>query len=40
LRTGQDTQLEHRLIADEIKQTLIEVFPNTAEALNWKNLID
>ena len=36
LRSGQDTQLEHREIAIDIKNIIIDLFPNTSEALNWK----
>jgi thymidylate synthase (FAD) len=36
LRSSEDTQLEHREIAISIKDKLIEIFPNTSEALNWK----
>jgi len=35
LRTEEDTQLEHRDIALNIKKSLSEIFPNTSEALNW-----
>ena len=37
LRSGNDTQKEHRSIAKEIKQTLILNFPNVSEALGWYN---
>jgi thymidylate synthase (FAD) len=40
LRSGEDTQLEHREIALAIKDTLIDIFPNTSEALNWKKSVD
>lgn len=36
LRSSEDTQLEHREIAITIKDNLINIFPNTSEALNWK----
>ena len=36
LRTGEDTQKEHRDIANAIKNIFIEQFPNISEALNWK----
>jgi thymidylate synthase (FAD) len=35
LRTAEDTQKEHRDIANGIKQLFIENFPNIAEALEW-----
>ena len=35
LRTEEDTQLEHRDIALNIKKSISEIFPNTSEALNW-----
>ncbi len=35
LRTQEDTQLEHREIAEEIKQIFIEQFPTVSEALGW-----
>lgn len=38
LRSGQDTQLEHREIAIDIKNIIIDLFPNTSEALNWKKI--
>jgi thymidylate synthase (FAD) len=40
LRTSEDTQEEHRQIANAIKESLIEIFPNTSEALNWKQKLD
>ena len=40
LRSGEDTQLEHREIAISIKDILIDLFPNTSEALNWKKSVD
>jgi len=40
LRSQEDTQLEHRMIANDIKQTLFNLFPNTSEALNWKMPLD
>lgn len=36
LRTHTDTQLEHREIAEEIKEIFIEQFPVVSEALGWK----
>ena len=36
LRTEQNTQKEHRVIADECKKIFIEQFPIIAEALQWK----
>jgi thymidylate synthase (FAD) len=36
LRTEQNTQKEHRIIADECKNIFIEQFPIIAEALQWK----
>ena len=35
LRTKQDTQKEHRVIAEEIKKIFVKEFPVTACALNW-----
>lgn len=35
LRTKEDTQKEHRIIADEIKKIFIKEFPVTSCALNW-----
>ena len=35
LRTQQDTQKEHRDIAEAIKKIFIKQFPNTSEALDW-----
>ena len=35
LRTKEDTQKEHRMIADEIKKIFIKEFPSTSCALNW-----
>jgi thymidylate synthase (FAD) len=37
LRTQEDTQKEHREIAEAIKDTFINIFPNISEALNWKS---
>lgn len=39
LRCAEDTQKEHRMIANEIKSTFIEQFPNISEALGWKKTI-
>lgn len=35
LRTGNGTQLEHKQIADEIKQIFIKELPIISKALNW-----
>jgi thymidylate synthase (FAD) len=35
LRTKEDTQKEHRIIAEEIKKIFIKAFPATSCALNW-----
>lgn len=35
LRAEENTQKEHRDIANEIKKIFIEQFPNTSEALEW-----
>jgi thymidylate synthase (FAD) len=35
LRTKEDTQKEHRIIAEEIKKIFIKEFPVTSCALNW-----
>jgi thymidylate synthase ThyX len=35
LRTKEDTQKEHRIIAEEIKKLFIKEFPITSCALNW-----
>lgn len=37
LRCADDTQLEHRIIANNIKEIFIINFPNISEALKWKN---
>lgn len=36
LRTEENTQKEHRDIANAIKNIFIEQFPDTSEALDWK----
>ena len=36
LRTEENTQKEHRDIANKIKEIFIEQFPNTSKALEWK----
>lgn len=36
LRTGNGTQLEHKEIADSIKQLFIEQLPAVSAALGWK----
>jgi len=35
LRCSEDTQLEHRIIANDIKDIFIINFPNISEALKW-----
>jgi len=35
LRANKDTQKEHRLLAVQIKNRLIEIFPNISMALGW-----
>jgi thymidylate synthase (FAD) len=35
LRTQEDTQKEHRIIAEQIKKIFIREFPVTSSALNW-----
>ena len=35
LRTKEDTQKEHRLIAEDVKKIFIKEFPITSCALNW-----
>ena len=35
IRAGIETQLEHRLIAEDCKRIFAEQFPNIAEALEW-----
>lgn len=35
LRTKEDTQKEHRIIAEEIKDIFTEQFPNVSESLEW-----
>lgn len=37
LRAKEDTQKEHRIIAEQIKEIFIQNFPVVSEALNWKN---
>ena len=36
LRTEENTQKEHRDIANAVKKIFIEQFPNVSEALEWK----
>jgi thymidylate synthase (FAD) len=36
LRTEENTQKEHRDIANEIRKIFIDKFPNVSEALGWK----
>ena len=36
LRCSEDTQVEHRNIANDIKKIFIDNFPNISESLNWK----
>lgn len=38
LRAEQNTQKEHRIIADECKNIFIEKFPIISEALEWKKI--
>jgi len=38
LRTEENTQKEHRDIANAIKDIFIEQFPNVSEALDWENI--
>jgi thymidylate synthase (FAD) len=40
LRTQEDTQLEHRDLANQIKNLFILHFPNTSKALNWNVSVD
>lgn len=40
LRDHQDAQLEHRVIAQEIKPLFIQQFPIVSAALGWKSLED
>ena len=37
LRTEQNTQKEHRIIAEKCKKIFIKEFPTISEALEWKN---
>lgn len=37
LRTEQNTQKEHRIIAERCKKIFIKQFPNISEALKWNN---
>lgn len=37
LRAEENTQKEHREIAEAVKKIFIEQFPNISEALEWKN---
>lgn len=37
IRTKEDTQKEHRQIAQEIQKIFIQNFPNISEALGWKS---
>jgi thymidylate synthase (FAD) len=37
LRTEENTQKEHREVAEEIKKIFVVQFPNISEALGWKN---
>jgi len=39
LRTEENTQKEHRDIANEIKDIFISEFPDTSEALDWKKKV-
>ena len=38
LRTEENTQQEHREVAEAIRWIFIENFPNTSKALNWLGL--
>lgn len=38
LRTEQNTQKEHRVIADKCKNIFIKKFPTISEALEWKTI--
>ena len=35
LRCGNGTQLEHKIIADQCKELIIQQFPLVSEALGW-----
>lgn len=35
IRAGVETQLEHRMIAEDCKKIFVEQFPSIAEALEW-----
>lgn len=35
IRTGPETQKEHREVAEKIKEIFIKEYPNVAKALNW-----
>jgi thymidylate synthase (FAD) len=35
LRTGNGTQLEHKLIAEQIKAIFCKEFPVISKAMNW-----
>lgn len=37
LRAEENTQKEHREIAEAVKEIFVEQFPNISEALEWKN---
>ena len=37
LRTEENTQKEHRDVANKIKEIFIEQFPNVSEALEWRS---
>ena len=39
LRTEENTQKEHRDVANKIKDIFIQQFPNTSEALEWKKSV-
>jgi thymidylate synthase (FAD) len=36
LRTEQNTQKEHRVIAEKCKKIFVKEFPTISEALEWK----
>lgn len=37
LRCEEDTQLEHREVANEVRSIFIDILPNVASALDWTN---
>jgi thymidylate synthase (FAD) len=38
IRAAQETQKEHREIAEQIKNIFVSKFPNVAQALDWKKV--